>query len=383
MNRIALIRSTYSPFGGVERVALGLARGLLQKGVRVTLITLPGQPWPLTDKNLSIAAMGIRRTHRLVQAWSFNRAVTGYLEKHAFDAVVSLDRVARFTHLHAGGGTHKRFLEIKDSLSTPWARWLRRLSLFHTYMLHLEKQGFQNPLLKKVRCNASLVKADIQSGYHVPEDKLVVIHSGIRWREMAETFARRQDLGLSLRQRHGLDPAWNCLLFLGSGFSRKGLDVALQGLGTMPENYHLVVVGKGSPATYLRSAERLGLGKRIHFLGPQPQGWRYASFCRALVLPSHYDPFGGASAEGHAMGLPVLVSDTTGYADQVVHGCNGIILKTPMTSEIIVDGFRALLALIEHPAQTPEQIRKHVRNLDDDIILERLLGEFLGPAVVH
>ena len=64
MPHLALIRSIYTPYGGVERVALGLAQGLLQKGVSVTLLTLPGQPWPLTDPNLRVAVMGIRRTHR-------------------------------------------------------------------------------------------------------------------------------------------------------------------------------------------------------------------------------------------------------------------------------------------------------------------------------
>lgn len=380
MPHIALIRSTYTPFGGVERVALGLAQGLLKKGVCVTLLTLPGQLWPLNNANLKIETMGLGRTHRLIQAWSFNHAVNRYLKKNPFDAILSLDKVTRFTHLHAGGGTHKRFLEIKNRQSSPWARRWRRMSLFHAYIQHLEKQGFQNPLLKKVRCNASLVKADIQRDYQVPEQKLVVIHSAIRWQAMAAVFDRCKEVGRELMQQHGIDPAWNSLLFLGSGFSRKGLDVAIQGLGSMPADYHLVVVGKGAPGAYLRMAGRLGLADRIHFLGPHPQGWRYAAFCKAVVLPSHYDPFGGASAEGHAMGLPVLVSETTGYADRVIHGQNGIILDTPMTAEVIHSGFKGLLDLINRPVQTPDQIRAHARDLDEDVILERLLGEFLEIA---
>ena len=84
--------------------------------------------------------------------------------------------------------------------------------------------------------------------------------------------------------------------------------------------YHLIVVGKGVSRPYLKLALSLGIKERVHFLGPQPAGWRYATLCKVLILFSQYDPFGGAAAEGHAMGAPVLVSDKTGYSDMVLHG---------------------------------------------------------------
>jgi UDP-glucose:(heptosyl)LPS alpha-1,3-glucosyltransferase len=122
----------------------------------------------------------------------------------------------------------------------------------------------------------------------------------------------------------------------------------------------------------------LKLGDRIHFLGPQSKGWRFASLASALVLPSQYDPFGGASAEGHAMGVPVLVSDKTGYADWVIHGQNGVILKTPIADSTIRYAFALLHSLIEDPLWSAEQFRAHARRLDDDIVLEKLQKDFLA-----
>ncbi len=377
MKKIALVRSTYSPFGGAERVALGTARGLLDRNIQVTILTMPHQEWPLRHPGLTVVPLGLFHTHRLLQAWSFNHAVTRHLRNVEYDAVFSLDKVVLFSHLHAGGGTHKTFLEIKNRSSGSVSRLLRRFSPFHKYILYLERKGFENPLLKKVRCNSQMVKENIQAEYSVPEHLLTVIHSGIRWREMEDVYRRRRQEGEKLRQRHGIRPEWACLLFLGSGFGRKGLEVAIRGLGVLPERYHLVVVGKGAPKAYIRLAEQLSLAHRVHFLGPQPQGWRYASFCRALVLPSHYDPFGGAAAEGHAMGIPVLVSDATGYADWVQHGENGILLKTPMTEAVVRQGFRELLELIASPRRTPDELRAHAAALDDDRITDRLMEEFL------
>ena len=98
-----VIRSTYSTSGGVERVALSTIRGLLDSGDRVTLLTMPQQQWPVSHRRLTVVELGLHRTHRLVQAWSFNRAVLRYLRHSSADCIFSLDKVARFTHLHAGG----------------------------------------------------------------------------------------------------------------------------------------------------------------------------------------------------------------------------------------------------------------------------------------
>jgi UDP-glucose:(heptosyl)LPS alpha-1,3-glucosyltransferase len=375
---IVLIRSTYSASGGVERVALSLIKGLLKKGVRLTLLTLPGQKWPLAHPDFKIVPLGIQRGHRLLIAWSFNRAVNRYLDGHGSECVLSLDRVTNFTHLHAGGGTHKSFLAIKSRYSGPVDRFFQKCSIFHRYLLYLEKKGFGNERLQKIRCNSALVLDDVTKDYNVPREKLVVIHSGIRWQEMEDSFRHRVDIGQSLCRDHHLSPEWECLLFLGSGFARKGLDLAIQGLAGMPEKYHLIVVGKGTTRLYRRLAVRLRLDRRVHFLGPQPNGWRYACCCKALVLPSRYDPFGGSAAEGHAMGIPVLVSDKTGYADWVVHGQNGIILKSPMNTDDVQRSFNALTQLIEQPLCTPDQLRRHARNVDDDVILEQLLDNFLN-----
>jgi hypothetical protein len=67
----------------------------------------------------------------------------------------------------------------------------------------------------------------------------------------------------------------------------------------------------------------------------------------------------------------------TGYADWVIHGENGVILETPMAAEGIERAFKVLTRLIECPVRTPEELRSCARNVDDDVILEKLLENFL------
>ena len=48
----------------------------------------------------------------------------------------------------------------------------------------------------------------------VPEEKLVMIPSGIRWQAIGAVYDRREEVARQLCQQHGLDPQWHMLLFL-------------------------------------------------------------------------------------------------------------------------------------------------------------------------
>jgi UDP-glucose:(heptosyl)LPS alpha-1,3-glucosyltransferase len=374
VNNIAVVRSSYSPYGGLETRTAELVKRILATGTKLSLLTLPHQKWPFSHPNLVIIPLGSLIKNRLWQLWSFERSVCNYLSAHSFKAVFSLDRVSCFTHFSAGEGSHKTFLLVKNSSSNTAARLFRKISLFHAYTLYIEKKGFHNPKLKKIHCCSNMVAGDIGNDYLVDSNKFQVIYNGINWREISNAFNNRAVIGNELLKAHGLDPSNNLLLFLGSGFARKGLDIAIKGLIFLPESYHLIVVGKDSCRAYMRQAEKLGLKKRVHFLGPQAQGWRYASICKAMVLPSRYEPFGLAAAEAQAMGIPVLVSENTGYAELISPGRNGIILKN---HEDIKQAFTDLQYLIEDPSMSPSQIREAISHLDNDIIMGKIIRDFL------
>ena len=53
------------------------------------------------------------------------------------------------------------------------------------------------------------------------------------------------------------------------------------------------------------------------------------------------------------------------------------VLKTPMSAERIERAFSELAQLIANPKWTPDQLRAHAFNVDDDVILRQLLDRFL------
>jgi UDP-glucose:(heptosyl)LPS alpha-1,3-glucosyltransferase len=375
--KMVIIRSVYSPYGGVETHALNLIRKLLEHHIDIHLLTCSNQHWPIEHPRLTIVELGHNHSNRLYQAWTFNKAVKKFLNTNNFNCVLSMDQVDTCTHIHAGGGSHKFFLKIKNQNSSAIKQFAQKFSLFHRYILSLEKKAFTDYQLKKIRCCSQMIQKDILQFYDIPIEKFIVVYNSIDWKEIGIAFAQRNILKEKFLKKHGFQKDWNMLLFLGSGFKRKGLDIAIKGLKYLDDSFHLLVIGKGSNKYYQHLAKSLGVDKRVHLIGPQKNGWQYSAICKGVVLLSLYEPFGRAVAEAQAMGLPALVSDRTGYSELIQEGKNGFILQSPINEQKIKDIFKNFENLINHPVMTPEQLRNHVEKLDDECIVQQLIHEFL------
>ncbi len=377
MKKIAVIRRSYSPYGGAEQLTLSLLRRILKCDVEVMLLTWKDQKWPLDSPKLTVKEFGRFKWNRLVSRYFFNRTVGSFLDHYPFDIILSIDEVDHFTHLHAGGGCHREFLKQKLSSAGPVEKLMLTISLFHRFRLAVIKSGFIQDRLKKVHCCSTMVYEELKRHYDLPQDLTVIIPNSVDWHGIGTVFEQREEVGRDLMEKHHLSSANEYLLFLGSGFNRKGLDLAMLGLAFMDESRHLVVIGKDNIEKWRKKADAYGISDRVHFLGPQINGWKYASFCKALVLPSRYEPFGLVCAEVQAMGLPVLISSRTGYAE-LVKPHSGVILEESCSEATLKTAFNELETLIEKPIMSAIDIRQSVSHLDHSIIHDRMMTEFLG-----
>lgn len=117
-------------------------------------------------------------------------------------------------------------------------------------------------------------------------------------------------------------------LFSGALTKRKGVDLlaaAFARIAASRPHISLEFVGTGELGPALRSILR-GLGDRVSFTGfvqwaELPQAYHRAD---VLVAPSRYDGWGLVVPEGLAAGLPVISTDRTGAAiDLIEPGLNG------------------------------------------------------------
>lgn len=130
------------------------------------------------------------------------------------------------------------------------------------------------------------------------------------------------------------------LLFLSRIDPKKGLDITLRGLSSLPSDERpvLLVAGAGDPGfeRELRRLQReLGLESDVVWLGFLEKDEKWGLFCDAdaFVLASYSENFGIAVAEAMGAGLPVLISDQVGLAPQV-GACNAGLVVPAASDQV-------------------------------------------------
>jgi UDP-glucose:(heptosyl)LPS alpha-1,3-glucosyltransferase len=132
------------------------------------------------------------------------------------------------------------------------------------------------------------------------------------------------------------------ILFVGSGFERKGLGALLQALGRLDDSgAQLVVAGRGDVSQYRVLAGQLGVGNRVTWVAPRRDVEQLYAAADVVALPARYEPFGNVHLEALASGVPVLTSAQAGGSEAIVSGRNGWVVEAP-TGDGIREGLQAL-----------------------------------------
>jgi len=316
--RIALVRQKYRVDGGAERFVGSLLALLGDGAYDVTLLTRrwDGRPGG------SVIRCNPPHLGRTLRDWGFAAAVRRELRRGGFDLVQSNERIPGCDVYRAGDGVHREWLRQRRRVQSPLARLATALSPYHAYVKRAERRLFESPQLRAVICNSEMVRGEILDHFGVGPEKLRVVYNGVD----TEKFhpALKQHRG-AVRNELSIPEDDAVFLFVGSGFERKGLGPALEAVARLPRG-RLLVVGKDKHlGRYRRLAERLGLFRRVLFLGVQPDVGPYYGAADALVLPTLYDPFPNVVLEGMAAGLPVVTSTKCGGAELIREGQNGYV----------------------------------------------------------
>lgn len=317
--RLALVRQRYTPFGGAERFVERALGALRAQGADVTIIAREwtGEAGP---GFLPCKPFYLGRTWRDA---GFARCVRRIIEAGRFDLVQSHERIAGCHIFRAGDGVHATWLALRDQARGGLARLATKLSPWHRYTLGAEAAMFRHPNLRAVICNSRMVRDDIAGRFGVAADKLHVIYNGVDLDSFQPGLRERHRQ--ELRNALGIDDARPVVLFVGSGFERKGIPALLAALAAMKRrDALLLVVGRDSRQRDMAAlAARLGVAERVRFLGGQRDVRPYYGAADCFALPTLYDPMPNAALEALACGLPVVTSTTSGAAELIQPGING------------------------------------------------------------
>jgi UDP-glucose:(heptosyl)LPS alpha-1,3-glucosyltransferase len=319
--KLAIVRQKYTPFGGAERFVERALSALADKGLDVTIVT---RQWRgERQEGRRVRLCNPFHIGRLWRDAGFSRAVQQIVANGEFDLVQSHERIPGCHLYRAGDGVHATWLELRARTQSRLAALFTRWHPWHRYVLKAEARMFRHPDLRAVICNSVMVKDDIIGRFGVTPEKLHVIHNGV------DLTYFHPDLRVEHRERIrselGIPAQAKVVLFVGSGFERKGLFPLLRALTSL-ESVHLLVVGKDRKLGRAQQlAVTLGMSDRIHFLGARTDVRPFYGAADVFALPTLYDPFPNAVLEALACGLPVLTTPGSGAAELVDDHCARVV----------------------------------------------------------
>jgi UDP-glucose:(heptosyl)LPS alpha-1,3-glucosyltransferase len=339
--KLALIRRQFAAAGGAELYLQRLLRALVQRGHQAHLFA---ESWTGQEQGVTfhpVHAGGFRATRPL----RFASAVQAQIARQRFDCVFSLERTAAQDVYRAGDGVHRVWLEQRRRFAPAWKRPFVGWGAFHRNLLRLEASTFHPGHTGRIIVNSDMVRREILQHFDFPADRIHLVRNGIATR-------RFRDLDrAAARARFGLPEDAYVLLFVGSGWERKGLKFLLEAVRLLhvgpggphssdnigpgrgaatraslcpppdPEHLRLLVVGKGKiPAR---------VPPRVHFAGPiDAVEDAYAAADLFVFLPI-YEPSANVVCEALAAGLPVVTTVQNGASELLEETINGTVLRDP------------------------------------------------------
>ena len=315
--KVGLVRRGFSATGGAEAYLKRFAEALLAAKHQCVLFTSsdwPQNAWPGDEFHYLKGRSPIE----------FADALETAEPKSKCDILFSLERVWSCDCYRAGDGVHRAWLDRRKAVEPVYKRVTRVFNRKHREILALEKRLFAAGGAKAVIANSAMVKHEIQRYYPYPTDKIHVIYNGLP--ATAEVSA---ELRAQTRRELRLTEFDYVILFAGSGWERKGLKYAIEGIRRANLSRPLLLVaGRGNPRKFRESG-------RVRFLGPVKNMNAYFAAADVFVLPTVYDPFSNACLEAISAGLPVITTTANGCSEILRPGVTGEVLDEPADTEAI------------------------------------------------
>ena len=230
----------------------------------------------------------------------------------------SLDRISCPDIYRAGDGVHKVFLTIEKKSKT---------NLLHPIYLFLEKRCFNKA--KHIIANSQMVKSEIIDTYEIDSKKISVVHNGVKTKEF-----NYQNSFDKLSKEFSINKGQKILLYVGSGFERKGVKEFLQIIFELRNlDIKAFVVGKEKNIEYYQQlAIALKIDNQVIFTGAREDVDDFYTISDIFLFPTHYEPFSNVVLEAMNFKNVVFTTQQNG-ASEILDG--GFIMNNPQDFSVV------------------------------------------------
>lgn len=324
--KLAFLIYHYFPYGGQQRDFLRVLTECVARGhqIRVYAMRWDGE----RPQGVEIELLPIKAWRSHTRYEQFAVQVARQLGEQPVDAVIGFNRMPGLDIYYAADSCFAEKVEKGRGL---YYRFTSRARHFLAFERAVFGEGSQT---------SSLVLSPTQKSqyaHHYPacSSRLYEIPPGIgRDRQAPPDLPERR---AAFRRQHGFADDDLLVLQVGSGFVIKGIDRSLRAIAALPEHLRnkviYLIVGQDKPGRFLRLARRLGIADRCRFLGGRDDVPEFLFGCDLLLHPAYNESAGYTLLEATVAGLPVLTTDTCGYAFHIERARSGEVCPSPFRQE--------------------------------------------------
>ena len=345
MSHVALVIPGFGRIGGAERQVILLARGLCQRGWRVSVVALSGSGGEsaaeLTKAGIGFKSLGMRKGLADPRGWlRFNH----WLRREKPDVV----------HAHL---PHATWLARWSRLAAPSRALVDTLHTSSTgtrgRQLGYRWSGW---LTDKVTAVSQAVAEAYFYAQMVTADKLAVLPNG------GDVDAWRPDAAVRKALRNELNLEDEFLwLAVGRLDAVKDYPILLWAMVEVPESAQLVIVGSGPlEGELLRLSTRLGLERRVRFIGFERDVLHWMQTADGFVLSSRLEGLPMGLLEAAACALPAVATDVPGTHEVIVDGETGWLAPTGDAAALAEAMTRLMQTLPEKRRTMGQRARQNV-----------------------
>jgi len=334
--KIAFCLFKYFPFGGISRDLERIARENLSRGHTVRVYTLSWEGPPMDGVDVVVTPVkGLTNHTRYAR---FAQWVAEHLREYPVDLVVGMNKMPGIDVYYAGDSCY-------EEKSQTQRNWLYRLSPRYRLFSNFERAVFGRDSETEILTISEVQTPLFRRHYGTQWERLHPLPPGIDRSRRASVD--RADVRRAFRREFQIGDDERLLLFVGSGFIKKGLDRAIEAFAALPDALRrasqLFVVGEDNAKPFEKRIARLGLTDRITFFSGREDVPRFLFSADALLLPAYDENTGTVILEAMIAGLPVLVTENCGYAQYVEQANAGLIVHIPYEQLALDDKLVELL----------------------------------------
>ena len=359
--KVAFCIFKYFPFGGIQRDMMKMVAECRRRGHGVRIYAIHWRDdGPLPDGvELKLVPAKALANHRLYER--FADWVRDDLKADPVGLLVGMNKMPGLDAYYAGDSCYQHKARTQRNA------WYRLLPRYRS-LLRSERAVFDAAADTEILTISDAETPIYQRCYQTPPKRLHALPPGIERNRTAP--ADRSAIRGRMRASLGVGEAECLLLFVGSGFIKKGLDRLLKGFKALPRELFartwLYVLGDDNADPFQRLAGRLGIGERVYFMGGRPDVPDFLFAADAFVLPAYDENAGMAILEAMIAGTPALVTQNCGYARYLQQARAGLVTPMPYDQ----DTFNAQLVELITSDQRAEWARNGRALADDERIYQ-------------